>query len=550
MVDVHQLQLLHHFDLCVLLMQKHLIESRIEKKKKDSRLQNHKQKFLQLNNIFERYFKKSAEKMDQLDKDTDPVKQPTDLEAETPSKVQQRAISETTGLYHLKLSSKNTDLADGEKSFKPAVSITPSLSPKRSLLNVRPKSLMKKNSTCSGLKNGSGNRLNFYDENGAASNTESSSHSAREPSSNSSSRRASLVNASLLSSGVKTSSYGASHNLTQGNTPAHTGPSLHFTSENIHPSNSADKIMTKNEPTLEDMLLELAKKERRVVELENELTLAKKQLKEFELECSHKLHSNGMIPLSENRDNNNSKTQTSTNSENEQSAQANASKLPMETDILSKWTNKLKETTDELLHIGGVAVGGGGSNEDQQVISNTTENDQAKRSDNNLTQAKNSSSLQPKPSLLQLGFDKFNNILGELYEEVEPEESTKSIVENQDGLDKLASSNHKTKNQPTNVQESNKQKRGSFGENLDDQQISKSSPYYNRKSTFFDKLKNKINEFTLYEEDEEEYDRAKDKKLDKMIIVDDFQDCSIITTDQEEEEQGNLTQDSVLLKDL
>ena len=119
---------------------------------------------------------------------------------------------------------------------------------------------------------------------------------------------------------------------------------------------------------------------------------------------------------------------------------------------------------------------------------------------------------------------------------MEPEESTKSIVENQDGLDKLARSNHKTKNQPTNVQESNKQKRGSFGENLDDQQISKSSPYYNRKSTFFDKLKNKINEFTLYEEDEEEYDRAKDKKLDKMIIVDDFQDCSIITTDQEEEE--------------
>ncbi|KAL6940283.1 hypothetical protein ACO0QE_004181 [Hanseniaspora vineae] len=492
--------------------------------------------------------------MEHSDKNTDPVKQTTELEAETPSKMQQRAISETTGLYHLKLSSKNTDSADDEKSTKPAVSVASSLSPKRSLLNVRPKSLMKKNSTPSGLKNSSGNRLNFYDENGAASNAESSSHSGRESSSNSSSRRASLVNASLLSSGVKSGSYAASHTASQGNTPAHSGSALHFTSDNTHSSNAAAEKKTKNEPTLEDMLLELAKKERRVVELENELTLAKKQLKEFELECRHRLESNGMVPLSENRDNNNnnnSKTQASTTSSNQQSTQTGASKNSMESDLLSKWTHKLKETTDELLQIGGVTVSGGTTtNEDQKSESADTEKDQAKKSDIHSTPGKNPSSLQAKPSLLQLGFDKFSNILGELYEEVEPEESDKKTVETQNELDKSAGSDDKVNTLKTKAPNSNRQKRGSFGDDLDDQQISKSSPYYNRKSTFFDKLKNKINEFTLYEEDEEEYDRVKDKKLDKMIIVDDFQDCSIITTDQEEEDQANLTQDSVLIKDF
>ncbi|XBW37932.1 hypothetical protein QEN19_003512 [Hanseniaspora menglaensis] len=220
---------------------------------------------------------------------------------------------------------------------------------------------------------------------------------------------------------------------------------------------------------MENLFLELAKRQRLVSELQIQLSEAERKLKEWENYCQN------MMNGPENSSLNKSKANLERKNEgNKKNGSENGA-----SDVFNRWTSKLKATTDEIL-----ALAHHASNEtdESKIVESTPQKNEQKKGGNN-DEIQTSSSAAA--GFFQSSLGKFTDIIHEFYEDEEDEQKEKKELnkdKNMDNAEENASSNN-----------------------------------------IFDKLKNKLSEFTVYNEDEErEFDRsrARNEKVEKADSMD------------------------------
>lgn len=227
---------------------------------------------------------------------------------------------------------------------------------------------------------------------------------------------------------------------------------------------------------MESLFLELAKRQRLVSELQLQLTEAERKLKEWEQYCQNVMNgqtgnnnsSNNILNLK----NSSTATQGNNNSNGNNHGEHSAS------EVFNRWTSKLKATTDELL-----ALTHHNSTETEE--NNTKKNESNQTTNNN----KSNNSNQKEPEQHNTGFfqaslGKFTNIIQEFYED---EDDEKERLQHEKELKEK--------------EEGEKTETASKKENNEDDA---------NNSNIFDKLKNKLSEFTVYNEDDErEFDESR-----------------------------------------
>lgn len=235
------------------------------------------------------------------------------------------------------------------------------------------------------------------------------------------------------------------------------------------PSKEGNKLVFKQPGSndMENLFLELAKRQRLVSELQLQLTEAEKKLKEWEQYCQSVMNGSG---------NNNLKTKKSGG---ESKAELNINMgEPSSSDVFNRWTSKLKATTDELLALAHTSTAESTTREGAGEGSR-------KQEENKHTP------VQPAAGFLQASFGKFTDILQEFYEDEDDEKDSQKANEKADEEEKEGGADHKTSHVDA----------GS--------------------GNLFDKLKNKLSEFAVYNEEEErEFDKSRHRttRRDSMNI--------------------------------
>lgn len=201
---------------------------------------------------------------------------------------------------------------------------------------------------------------------------------------------------------------------------------------NVSMDNNSNKLNFTTGNDMENLLLELAKRQRYVSELQIKLAEAEKSLKEWEMHCQQ------LMSGPNNTNTNGNKVITNAN---EHGA----------SEVFSRWTSKIKATTDEILSLG---------------HHESTPNKKEKPSTNITENSKSAGS-----NFFQNSFGKFTDIIQEFYDDEHDEKVKKEESKEQEMTDM-----------------SHKKDEGNL----------------------FDKLKNKFSEFSVINEDEEdEFDQAR-----------------------------------------
>jgi hypothetical protein len=208
-------------------------------------------------------------------------------------------------------------------------------------------------------------------------------------------------------------------------------------------TNDSNKLNFSSGNDMENLFLELAKRQRYVSELRTQLAEAEKSLKEWELHCQQLMSAPNNSTLNDNK------------------------ALPTGTEhgaseVFSRWTSKIKATTDEILSLGHHELN---SNKKEKVTP---------------ISSNNSSNKPTGPNFFQSSFGKFTDIIQEFYDDEHDEKVKKEMDKEQE---------------------------------MTDMSIKKDQ------GNIFDKLKNKLSEFSVINEDEEEeFDKARSSlvKTDSM----------------------------------
>lgn len=183
---------------------------------------------------------------------------------------------------------------------------------------------------------------------------------------------------------------------------------------------------------MENLLLELAKRQRYVSELQIKLAEAEKSLKEWEVHCQQ---------LMSGPNNTNVNGSKFSSNANEHGA----------SEVFSRWTSKIKATTDEILSLGHHEST---SNKKDKPSTNTTDKDKPTSS-----------------NFFQNSFGKFTDIIQEFYDDEHDEKVKKDVSKEQEMTD---------------------------------------MSHVKEEGNLFDKLKNKLSEFSVINEDEEdEFDQVR-----------------------------------------
>lgn len=200
---------------------------------------------------------------------------------------------------------------------------------------------------------------------------------------------------------------------------------------NVSTDNNGNKLTFSIGNDMENLLLELAKRQRYVSELQIKLAEAEKSLKEWEVHCQQLM----------------SGPTTNTNGNK---ALSNANEHGA-SEVFSRWTSKIKATTDEILSLG-----------HHESTPNKKEKPSMNTTDNNKSNGNN---------FFQNSFGKFTDIIQEFYDDETDEKVKREEAKEQEMTDM-----------------SQKKDEGNL----------------------FDKLKSKLSEFSVINEDEEdEFDQAR-----------------------------------------
>lgn len=201
-------------------------------------------------------------------------------------------------------------------------------------------------------------------------------------------------------------------------------------------SNDSNKLNFSSGNDMENLFLELAKRQRYVSELKIQLAEAEKSLKEWEQHCQE---------LMSGPNNGNVNKNPAATANNEHGA----------SEVFSRWTSKIKATTDEILSLGHHE--GSANKKDKEKVTPISSN--------------NSSNKNTSSNFFQSSFGKFTDIIQEFYDDEHDEKVKKEMDKEQEMSD--------------------------MSEKKDEGNI-------------FDKLKNKLSEFSVINEDEEdEFDNAR-----------------------------------------